>query len=123
AEVRFARRIDRYVPLVSRPKWESAWPFLLLFVVVATVIATDYLDWTPAGSSANAWAYARERVLTTRLALFDVVKTLVFQGTFLVGLVATTLGLAFPFSELLAALRMTYQPADEASVASRHQYF
>jgi serine/threonine protein kinase len=123
SEVRFARRIDRYLPLVRRPKWESAWPFFLIVVVVSTIIATDFLDWTPAGSSANAWAYVRERVLTKRLPLFEIVKTLVFQGTFLVGLVATTLGLAFPFSELLAALRMAYQPADDASVSSRHQYF
>src|SRR5262249_3864153 len=33
-EVRFARQIDRYVPLVKRPAWESIWPMFLIIVLV-----------------------------------------------------------------------------------------
>jgi hypothetical protein len=54
---------------------------------------------------------------------FEIVKTLVFQGTFLLGLAATTLLAAFPVSELLAASRTVFHAADEASVASRAKYF
>jgi hypothetical protein len=50
------------------------------------------------------------------------VKTIVFQGTFLLGLVAATALLAFPFAEVLAALRMAYHPADQAWVQSRKEY-
>lgn len=41
----------------------------------------------------------------------------------MLGLVVSALSLSFPFAEMLAALRMPYQPADEASVRSRKQYF
>src|SRR5262249_34402985 len=63
------------------------------------------------------------RVLTEPLNAFEMVKTLVFQGTFLLGLVGATLLLSFPFSEVLASLRVPYQATDEASVRSREQYF
>ncbi len=44
-EVRFCRKLDRYVQLVRRPAWESAWPTFLITVVVLTVVATDVLGW------------------------------------------------------------------------------
>jgi hypothetical protein len=122
-EVRFARRIDRYVRLLRRPAWESLWPFVLIIIVLSTVIATNILDWSPAGSNANVWAFISDQILTQRLHPFEIVKTLVFQGTFLIGLVIAAMLLAFPFAELLASLRMAYQPADQASIASRKQYF
>jgi len=62
-------------------------------------------------------------VITERLNPFEIVKTLVFQGTFLMGLVAASLLLSFPFAEILASLRLPHQAADVASVGSRPQYF
>jgi hypothetical protein len=121
-EARFARRADRYVNLVRRPRWESVWPFVLMAIVVATVVATDVLDWTPSGN-ATLRAFVRERVWTNRLGLFEIGKTLVFQATFLFGLVATSLAMAFPIPELLASFRMPYQPVDAAWVSTRRQYF
>ena len=122
-EVRFARQIDRYVPLVRRPAWESVWPTFLIVVLVGTVIATDVLDWMIARHEADVPTFLREQLFGRRFDLFDILKTLVFQGTFLLGLVVGSVLLAFPFPELLASLRMAYQPADDASVASRRQYF
>ncbi|MCA9672516.1 MAG: serine/threonine protein kinase [Myxococcales bacterium] len=122
-EVRFARRIDRYVRLVRRRAWESIWPFALIIVLLGSVIATDALTWSPSGADSGVWAYIKERILWRELHPFEVVKTLVFQGTFLVGLVMATLVLAFPFSELLASLRLTYQAVDQASVTTRKRYF
>jgi len=122
-EVRFCRKLDRYVQLVRRPAWESAWPMFLIGVLLVTVIATDVLGWTLSTERASVWAFVSERIVSQRLDLFEIIKTLVFQGTFLLGLVATTLLLSFPFPEVLASLRLAYQPVDDASVASRHQYF
>jgi hypothetical protein len=122
-EVRFARRIDRYVRLLRRPRWETAWPFVLIVVVLSTVVATDVIDWTPSHYGGDVWAYMQDRVLTQQLDPFGIVKTLVFQGTFLVGLVIAAMLLTFPFAELLASLRMAYQPVDQASIASRKRYF
>jgi protein kinase-like protein len=122
-EVRFARRVDRYVPLVQRPTWETVWPFFLILAVAATVVGTDLIDWTLSSRGAGRWAFWRDRVLPQRLDVFEIVKTLVFQGTFLSGLVAATVLLSFSFSELLASLRLAYQPADDASVSRRRQYF
>jgi tRNA A-37 threonylcarbamoyl transferase component Bud32 len=122
-EVRFARRIGRYVPLVRRPAWESVWPFFLILFVLATVVTTDIFDWLATGQSYDPRALARDLVLQRPLNVFEIVKTLVFQGTFLLGLVVATAFLAFPFAELLASFRVAYQPADEASVASRKDYF
>ena len=62
-------------------------------------------------------------MITERLNPFEIVKTLVFQGTFLMGLVAASMLLSFPFAEILASLRLPHQAADVASVASRPQYF
>jgi hypothetical protein len=69
------------------------------------------------------WAFLREQVVTRPLDAFEIVRILVFQGTFLLGLVVTTLLLSFTFAEVLASLRIPYQPVDDESVASRHQYF
>lgn len=122
-EVRFARRIDRYDRLVGRPRWEAVWPVFLILVLLATIGATDVLDWVVAHPGADVLSFSRELVLTQPLNLFDIGKTLVFQGTFLLGLAGGGLLLAFPFAEILAALRMPYQPTDEASVQQRAQYF
>jgi hypothetical protein len=120
--VRFARRVDRYDHLIRRPRWETVWPFFLVIVLLSTVITTDVLGWL-AGSGGNWLTFLREEVLTPRLSLIEIVKNLVFQGTFLLGLAVCTMLLAFPVPELLAALRITYQPADEAAVISRAQFF
>jgi hypothetical protein len=120
-EVRFARRVDRYVNLVRRPRWESVWPFVLIAILVSTVIAMDVVDWTPSGN-ATAWMFLRQRVLPY-FGSFEIGKTLVFQATFLFALVATNLVMAFPVPDLLASFRMAYQPADAAWVSTRRQYF
>ncbi len=122
-EVRFARRLDRYVSLVHRRKWEVVWPLLFIAVALATIVATDVTEWTSPGYGSDAWAFFRERVLTSHLELFEILKTLVFQGTFLLGLVGASVLLAFPFGEVLASLRMAHQHADEAAVGSRREYF
>jgi hypothetical protein len=122
-EVRFCRKLDRYVQLVRRPAWESAWPMVLVVVLLVTVVAADVLGWTLASEHASLWAFVRERIVTQPLDVFEIVKTLVFQGTFLLGLVVATLLLSFPFAEVLASLRIAYQPVDDASVATRQQYF
>ncbi len=122
-EVRFCRKLDRYVQLVSRPTWEFVWPIFLVGLLLVTVIATDAVGWTLSSEHPSVWTFFRERIVTQPLEPFEIVKTLVFQGTFLVGLVATTLLLSFTFAEILASLRIPYQPVDDASVASRHQYF
>lgn len=123
AEVRFARRIDRYDLLTERPRWESVWPFFLIIILLATVVTTEVLDWALAASHSPLIEFLKHELLTPPVNLVEIVKTLVFQGTFLMGLAAATLLLSFPFSELLAALRMPYQPADEASVLTRSRYF
>lgn len=123
AEVRFARKIDRYDLLVHRPAWEGVWPFFLIIVLLLTIGTTNVLDWALTDEGGNLWSFLRMQIVTQPLDLVEILKTLVFQGTFLLGLVSTTLLLAFPFAEVLAALRIAYQPADEASVANRAQYF
>lgn len=120
-EVRFARKVDYYHLLVTRPRWESFWPVFLILVLLTTIVATDVLEWSLSSGSFDFWQFAQGRA--QGLNPFEVVKTLVFQGTFLLGLVVSALALSFPFAEMLAALRMPYQPADEASVRSRKQYF
>jgi hypothetical protein len=86
-------------------------------------VATDVLEWSLSSSSGSFWEFVLAQGRAQGLNPFEVVKTLVFQGTFLLGLVVSALALSFPFAEMLAALRMPYQPADEASVRSRKQYF
>jgi hypothetical protein len=95
----------------------------LILVLLTTIVATDVLEWSlgARGDSFSEFVLAQGR--TQGLNPFEVVKTLVFQGTFLLGLVVSALALSFPFAEMLAALRMPYQPADEASVKSRMEYF
>ncbi|HWZ92920.1 MAG TPA: serine/threonine-protein kinase, partial [Polyangiaceae bacterium] len=122
-EVKFARRIDHYELLVQRPPWESVWPFFLVLVLLLTVTTTEVLDWTLSTPEPNMASFFKAEILARQLNVFEVVKTLVFQGTFLLGLTLGTMLAAFPFSELLAALRLTHQPADDAAVASRQQYF
>ena len=122
-EVRFARRIDRYELLAVRPRWESVWPYFLIIVLLSTVVTTEVLDWALGRSSVDLGTWLRRELAPGSLDLVEIAKTLVFQGTFLLALSATTLLAAFSFSELLAALRAPNQPADEASVTSRGQYF
>src|SRR6185436_18103977 len=123
AEVRVARRIDRYALFVERPEWESVWPVFLIFVLLLSIAATGILDWRLARQAFDPFGFLWARVLTEPLNAFEMVKTLVFQGTFLLGLVGATLLLSFTFSEVLASLRVPYQATDEASVRSREQYF
>ena len=122
SEVRFARRIDRYQPLVARPSWEAVWPFFLIFLLLFTIGTTHVLDWVLAGRG-DLDAFLQEHVLTQSLDLVEIAKTLVFQGTFLTVLVLGALLLAFPLAEVLAALRLPFQPADEGAVRDRAQYF
>jgi serine/threonine protein kinase len=122
-EVKFARRIDHYELLVERPPWESVWPFFLIVVLLLTVTTTEVLDWTMRTAHPSPALFFKAELLARPLNVFEIVKTLVFQGTFLLGLTLGTMLAAFPFSELLAALRLTFQPADDAAVASRQQYF
>src|SRR6187399_1430897 len=122
-EVRFARRIDRYDLLVARPRWESVWPVFLVAVLLSTVIMTEVLDWALGRSNVTLATWLRRELAPPSLDLVEIAKTLVFQGTFLLALSVATMLLAFSFPEILAALRAPNQPADEASVASRGQYF
>ena len=122
SEVRFARRIDRYQPLVARPRWEAVWPFFLIFLLLFTIGTTHALDWVLAGRG-DLEAFLQEHVVTQSLDLVEIAKTLVFQGTFLTVLVLGALLLSFPLAEVLAALRLPFQPADEAAVRHRAQYF
>ena len=123
AEVRFARRIDRYDLLTVRPRWESVWPVFLIIVLLSTVITTEVLDWALGRSNVALATWLRRELTPPSLDLVEIAKTLVFQGTFLLALSVATLLAAFSFPEILAALRAPNQPADEASVASRGQYF
>ena len=122
SEVRFARRIDRYQPLIARPRWEAVWPFFLIFLLLFTIGTTHALDWVLAGRG-DLHAFLQEHVVTQPLDLIEIVKTLVFQGTFLTVLVLGALLVSFPLAEVLAALRLPFQPADEAAVRLRARYF
>jgi eukaryotic-like serine/threonine-protein kinase len=122
SEVRFARRIDRYQPLVARPRWEAVWPFFLIFLLLFTIGTTHILDWVLAGRG-DLDEFLQAHVLTQSIDLVEIAKTLVFQGTFLTVLVLGALLLSFPLAEVLAALRLPFQPADEAAVHHRAQYF
>jgi serine/threonine protein kinase len=123
AEVRYARRIDRFTLFVGRASWESTWPSFLIFVLLLSIGATGFLDWALAPEAMHVRHFLQERVFSLGLRAFEVVKTLVFQGTFLIGLVGATLLVSFPFAEVLASLRLPFAAADEASVRSRQQYF
>jgi hypothetical protein len=122
SEVRFARRIDRYQTLVSRPGWAAVWPFFLIVLLLVTIGTTHVLDWVLVGRG-DLDAFVQKHVLAQSLDLVEIGKTLVFQGTFLTVLVLGALLLSFPLAEVLAALRLPYQPADEAAVRDRAQYF
>jgi hypothetical protein len=122
-EVRFARRIDRYELLAVRPRWESVWPFFLIIVLLATVITLEVLDWALGRPNVELTTWLRQELAPPSLDLIEIAKTLVFQGTFLLALSVATFFAAFSFPEILAALRAPSQPADEASVTSRGQYF
>jgi serine/threonine protein kinase len=122
-EVRFARRIDRYELIAVRPRWESVWPFFLIILLLCTVITLEVLDWALGRPHINLSAWVREELGAKSLDLVEIAKTLVFQGTFLLALFVATLFAAFSFREILAALRAPTEPADEASVTTRAQYF
>jgi hypothetical protein len=122
-EVRFARKLDRYDLLVARRAWESLWPLFFIVVLLLGILMTDALDWVSASSDRSLIAFFREQVFGPSLDVFGIAKNMVFQGTFLFGLVAAAMFLAFPFTEVLASLRMAYYPADEAQVASGSSYF
>jgi hypothetical protein len=120
-EVRFARQVDNYDALVARLRWEALWPFLLIIVLLLTIGTTHGLDWTLAGHRGFG-EFMVQKVLTPPLDLFDMGKTLVFQGTFLLVLVLGLVFLAFPPPEVFAATRLWNQPGDEATVQRRETY-
>jgi hypothetical protein len=121
-EVRFARRVERYEVLVIRRPWESIWPFFVSVILLLSVVITDALDWFLSSQTPTLVHFLHERVMMPPLSVFDMFKTLVFQGTFLLGLVVT-LSITFPFAEVVASLRMAHELADEARVNSRSRYF
>jgi serine/threonine protein kinase len=123
SEARFARRIDRCELLVRRAPWESVWPGFLLAVLLASVITTDVLELTLGAKHAAVSTLIWRELFQVPTRPFEIVKTLVFQGTFLLGLAGTTMVAAFPVTELLAASRAVFHAADEASVATRANYF
>jgi len=123
SEARYARRIDRCELLVRRASWESVWPVFLLGVLLASVITTDVLGLTFGAERGALSTLLWRELLQAPPRPFEIVKTLVFQGTFLLGLAATTMVAAFPLTELLAASRAVFHAADEASVATRAKYF
>ncbi|HXK20758.1 MAG TPA: serine/threonine-protein kinase, partial [Polyangiaceae bacterium] len=123
SEARFARRIDRCELLVRRAPWESVWPLFLLIVLLASVITTDVLSLAWGSRQATVPLLIWRELLQVPTRPFEIVKTLVFQGTFLLGLSCTTMVAAFPLTELLAASRAVFHAADEASVATRAKYF
>ena len=120
-EVRFARQVDNYDALVARLRWEALWPFLLIIVLLLTIGTTHGLDWTLAGHRGFG-EFIVQKVLTPPLDLFEMGKTLVFQGTFLFVLVLGLVFLAFPPPEVFAATRLWNQPGDEATVQRRETY-
>lgn len=122
-EVRFARSIDYYEPLVRGSRWEVAWPVFLIAAVSVSVLTVDAFNWMLSMGRPEAYAYLTERIAQQSLDLPRLTKTLVFQGTFLLGLVSISLVLAFPFAEILAALQMPHRPADEATAQTRYRYF
>ena len=123
SEARFARRIDRCELLVRRAPWESVWPVFLLAVLLASVITTDVLALTLGAKHGAVTTLIWRELFQVPTRPFEIVKTLVFQGTFLLGLAGTTMVAAFPVTELLAASRAVFHAADEASVATRANYF
>ena len=123
SEARFARRIDRCELLVRRARWESVWPVFLLAVLLASVITTDVLALTLGAKQGAVSTLIWRELFQVPARPFEIVKTLVFQGTFLLGLSATTMVAAFPLTELLAASRAVFHAADVASVDTRANYF
>jgi hypothetical protein len=122
SEVRFARKIDRYDALLARPRWEAVWPVFLIALILSTIGTTQVLDWV-LGNQGNLGAFLKQQMLAQPVDLVEAGKTVVFQGTFLSVLVLVMLLLAFPPAEVLAALRLPYQPADEATIQHRAQYW
>jgi serine/threonine protein kinase len=120
-EVRFARQVDNYDALVARLRWEALWPFLLIIVLLLTIGTTHGLDWTLAGHRGFR-EFVVQKVLTPPLDLFEIGKTLLFQGTFLCVLVLALVLFAFPAPEVFAATRLWNQPGDEATVQQRETY-
>jgi serine/threonine protein kinase len=120
-EVRFARQVDNYDALVARLRWEALWPFLLIIVLLLTIGTTHGLDWTLAGHRGFG-EFVVQKVLTPPLDLFEIGKTLLFQGTFLCVLVLALVFFAFPAPEVFAATRLWNQPGDEATVQQRETY-
>jgi serine/threonine protein kinase len=123
SEARFGRRVDRCELLVRRAPWESVWPVFLMAVLLASVVTTDVLAAVLGAVPGRGTGLVWRELLQVPTRPFEIVKTLVFQGTFLLGLATTTILAAFPVTELLAASRVAFHSADEASVATRAKYF
>ncbi len=123
SEARFGRRVDRCELLVRRAPWESVWPVFLTAVLLASVVTTDVLAAVLGARPGSGAGLVWRQLLQVPTRPFEIVKTLVFQGTFLLGLATTTMLAAFPVTELLAASRAAFHSADEASVATRRKYF
>jgi serine/threonine protein kinase len=123
SEARFARRIDRHELLIRRAPWESVWPVFLMLVLLASVITTDVLERALVDQRFGSGMLTWRSLLQAPSQPFEIVKTLVFQGTFLLGLFGTTLLAAFPITELLAASNAGFHASDEASIGTRAKYF
>ncbi len=121
-EVRYARRIDRYETLVDRSGWETFWPVCLIVVLLLTIGFTEIADWVIV-TGVRFVPYVKHAVLTQPIDVFDMLKTFVLQGTFLMGLVVGAVLVAFPAAEVLAASRLPYLQSDRAAVKGRGQYY
>ena len=122
-EVRFARSIDRFEPLLRRSAWEFIWPFALVVTIIGLVFGMDFVRWGLVRGVFEPLRYVEQQVFSVPIDVFQVIKTIVFQGTFLGGLLMLTLLLIYPFPEILAALRLRYQAVDQAYVRARRPYF
>jgi hypothetical protein len=121
-EVRFARSIDRYASLMTRRSWEVVWPLLLIVVLEVAATAQELAHWASVRGGLDLEGFYQKHLLAS-LDLSAVAKTLVLQGMVLGVLLLVTTLAVYPFAEVLAALRLFYQPSDVAFARSHRRYF
>jgi serine/threonine protein kinase len=122
-EVRLARNLDRYEPVIRHSRWEFRWTMLLVVALVAIVVALDMVAWNLSHGQLAPWGFVQERILHFELNLWRLTETVLSQAAFLAVGLGVALSLVYPFPELLAALRLPYQLADEAAARGRKDYF